>query len=328
MKASEEDALASSTPDAAAVDPAEPLDPPEDPASVTGLVVVVDVGTVDEGEVVVVVFVFVVVVVVVVDDGVVVLLVVVEPARVVVAVVVALVVDVGVVETVSVASQQAVLLLGARSMGMSDVDANVSVSAATSIDVGLPMHEAGNSIENRSLAKVALGVHCSTWLFAPRICVASVPTPPLANCTTKLSFVGSEFPLVQMPQFTKKEDPVAVGSTGSAVWSVRVICPSWYRSDSDVMLTSGLAGVPSVANGEGRPAATVIPLVVADAERGSTNSSAERPRSANPTRGRATLLDHRTLRNVPLASVVGEGRQWQWPARCERSQPHLFRAPQ
>lgn len=66
-----------------------------------------------------------------------------------------------------------------------------------------------------------------------------------------MSFVGSEFPLVQMPQFTKKEDPVAVGSTGSAVWSVRVICPSWYRSDSDVMLTSGLAGVPSVANGEG-----------------------------------------------------------------------------
>ena len=201
VKASEEDVFASATPEAPPGGPAElPVDPVADPVSVTGLAVVVV-----EAVVLLVVVELVGTLVGVVDDG------------------VDVDVDVDEVDAVSVASQQAVLSLGATSIGMSAVGVDVSVRAATSIDVGLPMHEAGNAIENRMSANEALGVHGSTWLFAPRIRVASSPVPALANWATKSSFVGSEFPLTQIPQFTKKEDDAAVGSTGSAVWSVSVI---------------------------------------------------------------------------------------------------------
>jgi hypothetical protein len=52
------------------------------------------------------------------------------------------------------------------------------------------------------------------------------PTPLLANWARKSNLSGSEFPLTQMPQFTKYEFESAVGSVWLAVSSVRVICPS------------------------------------------------------------------------------------------------------
>jgi hypothetical protein len=112
-----------------------------------GSVVVVAVE--DEGWVVVTVVLVVedveAAVVVVVDGG----TVVVVDGGTVVVVLVLVVEDVG-VDSVLVASQQAVLSSGAMSIGSSPGTngAKVSVKAATSIDVGLPMQEAGKAIEN------------------------------------------------------------------------------------------------------------------------------------------------------------------------------------
>lgn len=75
------------------------------------------------------------------------------------------------------------------------------------------------------------------------------------------------------------------------------------------MSTSGLAGVPSLAKGEGRPAATVSSALVASAERGSAKSSADNPSTPTPRKRSATLRDNRVLCTVPFPSVVGEGRR-------------------
>jgi hypothetical protein len=57
------------------------------------------------------------------------------------------------------------------------------------------------------------------------------------------------------------------------------------------MSTSGLAGVPSFEKGEGSPACSVRPFVVADAECGKTKRRADSPSDAMPTRRRPLRAD-------------------------------------
>jgi len=154
-------------------------------ASATGVVVVVveAVG----GRVVLVVVDDEGAVIVVVVEEVGVVLVVVELVVLVVLVVEEVVVEeVVVVDSVSVAPQQAVPSSGATSNGTSSgtVGVKVIMKAATSIDVGLPMHEAGKVIENCPLVKETTGVHGSTALCASSTAVASSPWPALANSAT------------------------------------------------------------------------------------------------------------------------------------------------
>jgi hypothetical protein len=80
------------------------------------------------------------------------------------------------------------------------------------------------------------------------------------------------------------------------------------------MSTSGLVGVPLLEKGEVMPAGTVTPLVVAEAEWGTMNSTTERPSNPKPIRRSDFLRDHRALCTFRWPPIVGVVRRSGFPA--------------